>query len=196
MSKWKTVRVPQELIEAVERTLESENGVKLSQFVSEAIQIRLGKLKEDNEKTKPVTYPMIHERLLYSPKHLWAMVTPEGNVRLGLSDYAQTHIGGIVNIHTDQIGSEVSKEKPFGVIETWMFKFDLNSPIAGKLVRVNKAVQDEPSTLNKDPYGDGWIAEIRPVNLIKLEEDLRSLMKPHNYKIWTSKLQWPRGAST
>ncbi|MCK4478810.1 hypothetical protein KAU88_09870 [Candidatus Bathyarchaeota archaeon] len=191
MTKWKTVRVRQELMTAVKRTLETGQYRSLSEFVSEAIRLRLEELKQNHEKTdeKKVEYPIIHERLLCSPNHIWAMVTPEGNVRVGLSDYAQTRLKGIVSMQTKRVGHEVNREKPFGFVETWMFMFDLYAPISGKIIKINKALQDEPSTVNEDPYEDGWIAEIKPNNLITLEEELRDLMGPKQYKMWVIKLR-------
>jgi len=193
MPKWKTVRIRQELVTAAKRTLEEGRYQSLSEFVSEAIRLRLGELKQPERiAEKQIEYPLIHERLLYTPDHIWIMVTPEGNIRVGLSDYAQRHLKGIAGIQADPIGSEVKKKEPFGVVETWMFMFDLYSPISGKIIKINKALQDEPYIINKDPYDAGWIAEIKPNNLITLEEELRHLMKQQEYKTWVSKLGRPR----
>jgi glycine cleavage system H protein len=191
MTKWKTIRVKQELLTAVERTLESGKYRSLSEFVSEAIQLRLNELKQKHEKAaeKHVKYPIIYERLLCSKNHIWAMVTPEGNVRVGLSDHAQIRLKGIAKIHTESVGYEVDREKPFGVVETWMFKFDLYAPISGKIIKINESLKNKPSTINEDPYGAGWIAEIKANSLITLEEELRDLMGPHQYKTWVIKLR-------
>ncbi len=70
--------------------------------------------------------------------------------------------------------------------------FDLHSPVSGKIVKFNKVLQEEPSIINNGPHEMAWIAEIKPSNLITLEEELRSLMKPHQYKMWVSKLSQPR----
>lgn len=190
MSEWRTVRIRQELVEAVERAIDKNRYGSLSEFVSEAVQMHLDELKKHHEKVpeSPAECPVIPDRLLYTLKHMWATVTPEGNVRIGLSDYAQAHLDGIVSVQTDQVRSEVKKEKPFGVVETWMFKFDLYSPVTGKIIKINKTVQEQPSVINRDPYETGWIAEIKPDNVISLEEELRDLMKPPQYKTWISKM--------
>ena len=190
MPRWRSVRVKQELVTAAKSTLGKRHYQSLSDFVSEAIQIRLDELKQRHEKIAEKTgeYPLIHERLLYSPNHMWAMVTPEGNVRVGLSEYAQKHLKGTVGIQTDSVGHEVNKKEPFGVVETWMFMFDLYSPVGGKIIKINDVLQDEPFIINKDPYEIAWIAEIKPDNLITLEEELRDLMKLHQYKMWVNKL--------
>jgi glycine cleavage system H protein len=189
MARWKTVRVRQELLTAVERTLEAKHYQSLSEFVSEAVQMRLNELRQKHEplaKTQ-VEYPVARERLLCSPNHMWAMVTPEGNIRVGLSDYAQQHLKGIANIHVAPLGYETSKERPFGYVETWMFKFDLHAPVSGKLVMINETLREKPVIVNEDPYEEGWIAEIKPNNIVTLEEELRDLMGSRQYKTWTLK---------
>ena len=190
MPKWKTVRVKQELVAVAERTLEKNLYRSLSEFVSEAIRLRLDELKQSHEKIaeKQAKYPVIHERLLYTSHHMWAIVTPEGNIRVGLSEYAQRHLKGIAGIQTDPVGCEVEKEEPFGVVETWMFMFDLYSPVSGKIIKINEDLQDDPFIINDNPYEIAWIAEIKPDNLITLEEELRDLMKLHQYKMWVNKL--------
>lgn len=194
MPKWRTIRVKQELVTAVKSTLETGRYQSLSEFVSEAIRLRLDELKQSHEKIaeRQVEYPVIQERLLYTSNHMWTMITPEGNIRVGLSDYAQGHLKGIAGIQTHPVGYEVKKGEPFGVIETWMFMFDLHSPVSGKIIRINKVLQDEPSIINTDPYEVGWIAEIKPDNLITLEEEQRDLMRLPQYKMWVSKLGRPR----
>ncbi|MCW4027870.1 MAG: hypothetical protein NWE76_10360, partial [Candidatus Bathyarchaeota archaeon] len=160
----------------------------------EAIRLRLDELKRSHEKTaqSQAEYPLIQERLLYSRNHMWAMVTPEGNVRIGLSDYAQTRLSGIAGIQTDSVGSEVRKEESFGVVETWMFMFDLYSPVSGKIIKINKVLLDEPSIVNEDSHETPWIAEIKPSNIITLEEELEDLMGLKQYKMWVGKLGQPR----
>ncbi len=184
MTEWKTVRVRRELLNAVERTLQTSKYKSLSEFVSEAIQLRLEIMRPGEKTTDTVECPIVHERLLCSPNHMWTMVTPEGNIRIGLSEYAQSHLKGIANIQIQPVGSEINKEKAFGTIETWMFKFDLHAPVSGKIVKINKILQNKPITINEDPSGEGWIAEIKPNDIVTLEEELRNLMSPKQYKLW------------
>jgi glycine cleavage system H protein len=194
MSKWKTVRVKQELVAAATQTLERGRYKSLSEFVSDAIQLRLDELRKSHKQIVETRaeYPVIQERLLYSSNHMWAMVTPEGNVKVGLSDYAQEHLEGMMTVQTHPVGSKVEKGEPLGVIETWMFMFDLFSPVSGKITRINEVLRDEPFAVNKDPYEMLWIAEIKPNNLVSLEEELRDLMRLFQYKMRVSKLIQPR----
>jgi glycine cleavage system H protein len=191
MSEWKTVSIRQELIKEVERALQTGRYRSISEFVSEAIRLRLEELIRAQgipvEKRKELLARP--EQLLYTPKHTWAQITPEGNIRIGISDYAQKHLKGLAHILTDNVGKEVERMTPFGVAETWMFMFDLYAPISGKIAKVNENLNNNPHIVNEDPYGDGWIAEIRPSNSLILEEELKNLLGSREYNKWVSKLE-------
>ncbi len=191
MSEWKTVSIRQELIKEIEKILRTGRYRSISEFVSEAIRLRLEELMraEGIPAAKREELLAIPEQLLYTPKHTWAQITPEGNIRVGVSDYAQRHLKGIANVMTEPIGEEVAKMEPFGVIETWMFMFDLYSPVSGKIVKVNEKLKDKPYLVNEDPYGEGWIVEIKPKNSLTLEEELKSLLSSREYNKWVSKLE-------
>ncbi|MEM2675722.1 MAG: glycine cleavage system protein GcvH [Candidatus Bathyarchaeia archaeon] len=191
MSEWKTVSIRQELIREIERIIRTGRYRSISEFVSEAIRLRLEELMraEGIPATKREELLAIPEQLLYTPKHTWAQITPEGNIRVGVSDYAQRHLKGIANVMTEPVGKEVAKMEPFGVVETWMFMFDLYSPVSGKIVKVNEKLKDKPYLVNEDPYGEGWIVEIKPKNSLTLEEELKSLLSSREYNKWVSKLE-------
>jgi glycine cleavage system H protein len=191
MSEWKTVSIRQELIKEIEKALKTGRYRSISEFVSEAIRLRLEELMRAEgipaEKRKELL--AIPEQLLYTPKHTWAQITPEGNIRVGVSDYAQKHLKGIASVITDPVGKEISKMEPFGVAETWMFMFDLYAPVSGKIVKVNENLRDKPHLINEDPYGEGWIIEIKPKNSMTLEEELKGLLGSREYNKWVSKLE-------
>jgi glycine cleavage system H protein len=190
-SDWKTVSIRQELIKEIEDAIKTGRYRSISEFVSEAIRLRLEELMRAQgvpaEKRKELL--ATPELLLYTPKHTWTQVTPEGNIRVGVSDYAQKHLKGIAHVLTDSIGKEVSKMEPFGIAETWMFVFDLYAPVSGKIVKVNEKLKNEPHIINEDPYGEGWIVEIKPKNSLVLEEELKSLLAAREYNKWISKLE-------
>ncbi len=191
MSEWKTVSIRQELIKEIEKALRTGRYRSISEFVSEAIRLRLEELMraEGIPTTKREELLAIPERLLYTPKHTWAQITPEGNIRVGVSDYAQRHLKGIANIMTEPVGKEIAKMEPFGVAETWMFMFDLYAPVSGKIVKVNENLRDKPYLINEDPYGEGWIIEIKPKNSLTLEDELKSLLSSREYNKWVGKLE-------
>jgi glycine cleavage system H protein len=191
MSEWKTVSLRQELIEEIEKAIKTGRYRSISEFVSESIRLRLEDLMRaegiPQEKRKELL--LTPELLLYTPKHTWAQITPEGNIRVGVSDYAQRHLRGIAHVMTEPEGKEINKMEPFGVAETWMFLFDLYAPVSGKIVKVNNDLKNELHLINEDPYGEGWIVEIKPNNSIVLEEELKTLLGAREYNRWVTKLE-------
>ncbi|MDH7476787.1 MAG: glycine cleavage system protein GcvH [Candidatus Bathyarchaeota archaeon] len=190
-SEWKTVSIRQELIKEIEEAIKTGRYRSISEFVSEAIRLRLEDLMRAEgisvEKRKELLAKP--ELLLYTPKHTWAQITPEGNIRVGVSEYAQKHLKGIVRVLTEPVGKEINKMEPFGVAETWMFMFDLYAPVSGKIVKVNEKLKNEPNIINEDPYNEGWIVEIKPKNSLVLEQELKSLLSAREYNKWVSKLE-------
>ena len=191
MSVWKTVSIRQKLIEEIEKAIQAGRYRSISEFVSEAIRLRLEELMrmEGIPVEKRKKYLAVPEQLLYTPKHTWAQITPEGNIRVGLSDYAQRHLEGIAYIYTEALGKEVKKMEPFGVAETWMFMFDLYAPVSGKVVKFNENLRNDPHLINEDPYREGWIVEIKPRNSLTLEQELKDMLSLRHYNKWVSKLE-------
>ncbi|MEM2110444.1 MAG: hypothetical protein QXX08_01020 [Candidatus Bathyarchaeia archaeon] len=191
MSEWKTISIRQELIKQVEEAIKTGRYRSISEFVSEAIRLRLEDLMRAKgipaEKRKELL--LKPELLLYTPKHTWAQITPEGNIRVGVSDYAQRHLKGIANIITEPVGKEVKSMDLFGCAETWMFVFDLYAPVSGEIVKINERLKNEPNLINEDPYGEGWIVEIKPNNSIILEIELERLLSAREYNKLVSKLE-------
>jgi glycine cleavage system H protein len=191
MPKWKTVSIRQELINEIERILKTGRYRSISEFVSEAIRLRLEEILraegiQFEKRKETVATPA---QLLYTPKHTWAQTMPDGNIRVGVSDYAQKHLKGIVHIHTEPVGKEINKMEPLGFAETWMIMLDLYAPISGKIVKVNENLKNDPHIINEDPYDDGWIVEIKPKNSLVLEEELRNLLSAREYNELVSKLE-------
>lgn len=191
MSEWKTVSIRRKLIEEIEKAIETGRYRSISEFVSEAIRLRMEEFMRAEgipiEKRKK--YLAVPEQLLYTSKHTWAQITPEGNIRVGLSDYAQRHLEGIAYIYTESLGKEIKKMEPFGVTETWMFMFDLYAPVSGKIVRFNENLRNEPHLINEDPYREGWIIEIKPKNSLTLEQELKNMLSLRQYNKWINKLE-------
>ena len=97
--------------------------------------------------------------LQYSKDHEWV----EGSgarVRIGITDYAQGALGDIVYVQLPKVGDTVTEGVVCGEIESTKSVSELFSPVSGKVVAVNDALDSAPETLNSDPYGAGWIAEI------------------------------------
>jgi glycine cleavage system H protein len=191
MSEWKTVSIRQKLVEEIDKAIKTGRYRSISEFVSEAIRLRLEEFMrvEGIPVEKRKKYLAVPEQLLYTPKHTWAQITSEGNIRVGLTDYAQRHLEGIAYIYTESGEKEVKKMEPFGLAETWMFMFDLYAPVSGKIVKFNENLRNEPHLINEDPYREGWIIEIKPKNSLTLEQELKGMLSLRQYNKWVSKLE-------
>ena len=113
----------------------------------------------------------------YTSYGVWAKA--EGNhIRIGLSDYLQQSSGDIAFADVRPTGTVLSVGDEASDIETIKVDISIPSPLAGKIVRVNPLMETEPETINQDPYGEGWLCEIEPLDW---ESDLKNLMDPDAY---------------
>ena len=97
--------------------------------------------------------------LKYTKEHEWARV--QGKVVVvGVTAHAQESLGDVVYVELPKVGATVTEGKQFGVIESTKAVSELYSPVTGTVVKVNDALADNPSTVNTDPYGAGWIVEV------------------------------------
>jgi len=98
----------------------------------------------------------------YTEQHEWALVPgPDGLVRVGITDHAQDALGDIVFVQLPEVGAEVGPGNPIGEVESTKSVSDVYSPVTGVVAAVNEALADAPETVNSDPYGAGWLVEIR-----------------------------------
>ena len=123
--------------------------------------------------------------LSYTSEHEWvSALTAEGTVRVGITDPAQDALGDVVYVDLPSVGDSVAAEDSFGEIESTKSVSDLFAPVAGEIVAVNEGLEDDPALVNSDPYGEGWIIEIRPENA----DDLANLLDAEAYKAELDKL--------
>jgi len=108
------------------------------------------------------------KNLRYTKDHEWAR-RDGGGVVVGITAHAQEALGDVVFVELPKVGDTVTAGSPFGVVESTKAVSELFAPISGKVTRVNAALTDEPSTLNSDPYGAGWIVEIQPSDPAQLD---------------------------
>jgi glycine cleavage system H protein len=106
------------------------------------------------------------EDLRYTVEHEWVRSpgTAEGSVRIGITDYAQRELGDIVFASLPQVGEEVTAGEPCGELESTKSVSDLYAPVSGTVVARNDALEAAPEAVNTDPYGAGWMIEIRPAD--------------------------------
>jgi glycine cleavage system H protein len=116
--------------------------------------------------------------LLYSEEHEYLAKTDDDGVyRVGITDYAQGELGDIVYVELPAAGDTFNKGDTFGTVEAVKAVSDLYMPVAGEVVEVNQALNDDPSVINSDPYGDGWMVAIR----VRDSAELEGLLGPDDY---------------
>jgi len=104
----------------------------------------------------------IPDGFFYTEEHEYLKPTDEEGVFfVGVTDYAQGELGDVVYIELPDVGATFEKMDPFGNIEAVKAVSDLFCPVAGEVVEVNSALDDDPAVVNSDPYGDGWIIKIK-----------------------------------
>ncbi len=119
----------------------------------------------------------IPDGLKYTKEHEWIKV--EGNTgTIGLTDYAQGELGDIIYVDVTTVGSDVAQGDTFGTVEAVKTVSDMYAPVSGKIAEFNSAVNDNPASVNQDPYGAGWLVKMEISNMA----DLDSLLSPEEYK--------------
>ena len=117
--------------------------------------------------------------LLYTEEHEYLKSTDEDDVYIvGITDYAQGELGDVVFVELPDSGSSYGKMDVFGTIEAVKAVSDLYCPVAGEIVEVNAGLDDDPSLVNSDPYGDGWMIRLKVADA----GDLDGLLDSEAYK--------------
>lgn len=102
----------------------------------------------------------IPDNLKYTKDHEWVKI--EGDTAtIGITDFAQSELGDVVFVEVDTEGENLDKEETFGTIEAVKTVSDLFMPLGGEITEFNEALESAPDTINKDPYGKGWIIKIK-----------------------------------
>lgn len=107
--------------------------------------------------------------LRYSEEHEWVK-EEGGNVRIGITDFAQSELGDIVFVELPEVGDEVTANEPFGSVESVKTVSELYAPISGKVVEVNEDLSDSPEFVNESPYEKAWMIVVEPSNAGELDE--------------------------
>lgn len=117
------------------------------------------------------------EDLKYTKEHEWLAV--QGSIgTVGITHYAQSELGDIVYVEVPAAGSPVVAGEEFGTIESVKAVSEIFAPVSGEVLEVNPALASHPETINKDPYGDGWLLKIKLAD----PKDLDSLMSAADYR--------------
>ena len=115
--------------------------------------------------------------LKYSEDHEWIRLGDD-DLEVGITDYAQSELGDITFIELPEAGKDLEAHDEIGVIESVKAASDVYAPISGTVSAVNKTLEDMPETINRDPYGDGWICKFVDFD----EAALGKLMSAEEYE--------------
>ena len=114
--------------------------------------------------------------LKYTKDHEWVRI--EGDTAtVGITDFAQSELGDIVYVDVNTVGDNIEKEAVFGTVEAVKTVSDLFMPISGEILELNDGLESAPETVNKDPYGDGWMIKMT----VNSPADVEALMTSEAY---------------
>lgn len=123
---------------------------------------------------------MVPEELWYTEEHEWVSPSREAIVRVGITDYAQSQLGDVVHVQLPEIGELIEAGDPVGEVESTKSVSEVFAPVPGEVVACNSALEGNPELVNSDPYGEGWMIEIKlaepgALNALMTAEDYRGL---------------------
>ncbi len=107
---------------------------------------------------------MYPDDLKYTAEHEWVRSpgSGDGTVRVGITQFAQDALGDIVYVQLPEVGEDVESGSAIGELESTKSVSDVYAPVSGTVVSRNESLDQTPELVNSDPYGEGWLMEIRP----------------------------------
>ncbi len=119
---------------------------------------------------------MVPENLRYTKDHEWIRV--DGDVAtVGITDHAQEELGDIVYVELPKTGARLEQASSFGSVESVKAVSDIYAPVSGEVTGINAALADAPEKVNEDPYGEGWLIQLK----LSSPAQLDGLMTPAQY---------------
>ena len=118
------------------------------------------------------------EDLRYTAEHEWVRAGDDGTVRIGITSFAQDSLGDVVYVSLPTVGDTVATGDACGEVESTKSVSDLYAPLDGEVTAVNESLDATPELVNTDPYGEGWMYELRPSD----EGAVAALMDPAAYQ--------------
>ncbi|MBI3563230.1 MAG: glycine cleavage system protein GcvH [Gammaproteobacteria bacterium] len=112
----------------------------------------------------------VPNELRYTKTHEWVRKEKDGTLTIGITDHAQALLGDLVYVEAPEVGGNYETGEDCAVVESVKAASDVYAPLAGEVVQVNPSLADTPETINRDPYGAGWIFRIKPEYLGELDD--------------------------
>lgn len=110
----------------------------------------------------------IPTNLRYTKEHEWVL-QEDGNVRIGITEFAQSELGDIVFVELPAVGDEMTIDQPFGSVESVKTVSELYAPLSGTVVESNEELEDSPEFVNESPYEKAWMVVVKPSDEAQLE---------------------------
>ena len=112
----------------------------------------------------------IPTELKYTESHEWVKDNGDGTVSVGITNHAQDSLGDLVFVELPEVGKQVQAKDACAVVESVKAASDIYSPLAGEVVAANEALDGAPETINEDPYGEGWIYQLKIANPAEFDD--------------------------
>ncbi len=119
----------------------------------------------------------VPENLFYTKSHEWLRLDGESGA-VGITDHAQHELTDVVYVELPEVGAQVKAGDPICVVESVKAASDIYAPVSGAITAINDAVSKNPALLNTDPYGDGWLCQIK----LEAGEEIEELKSPAQYR--------------
>jgi glycine cleavage system H protein len=119
---------------------------------------------------------LIPDGLQYTKEHEWVSEISTNVFRMGITDYAQGALGDIVYVQLPKVGESVTADKVCGEVESTKSVSEIFAPVTGTVVAINDSLGQAPETVNSEPYGSGWLADI------EVESAPSGLLSPEQYR--------------
>ena len=117
--------------------------------------------------------------LKYASSHEWARLEEDGTITIGITDHAQEALGDVVFVEVPGLGDTLAAGDEAGVVESVKAASDIYAPVGGEVIAINELLEDEPETVNSDPYNDGWFYKLQPSD----SSELDALMSAEDYAL-------------
>ena len=120
----------------------------------------------------------VPSELKVASSHEWARLEEDGTVTVGITDHAQEALGDVVFVELPDMGDMLTVGAEAGVVESVKAASDMYAPVGGEVIAINEQLEDEPETVNSDPYNDGWFYRLQPSDTTELD----ALLSPDDYQ--------------